>query len=73
MEICSTLQQGSWGYKKGCRWLTANQAMQKFDTASKAGANLLLNVGPKADGSIPTCASEVLREMGNRISPHKIN
>jgi alpha-L-fucosidase len=34
------------------------------DTASKAG-NLLLNVGPRSDGTIPAESAKILREAGD--------
>ena len=43
-----------------------------LDDAQKINANLLLNVGPKGDGSFPREDIEVLREVGN-IIPKKIN
>jgi alpha-L-fucosidase len=68
MEICSTLQQGSWGYnEKGAR-LDAGAAMDKLAAARAAGANLLLNTGPRADGSIHPTDESTLREMGRRIA-----
>jgi alpha-L-fucosidase len=67
IEICSTLQEKSWGYHRDARHITADEAMAKLATARAAGANLLLNSGPRADGSIEPAHAEVLREMGKRI------
>ncbi|MFB3827231.1 MAG: alpha-L-fucosidase [Bryobacteraceae bacterium] len=67
MEICTTLQVGSWGYKKDAPHLTADQAWEKLRAARRAGANLLLNTGPLPDGSIAPEHVAVLREMGRRI------
>lgn len=67
MEICTTLQKGSWGHKKGAPWAGADQAWEKLTAARKIPANLLLNVGPMGDGSIPPKAAAVLREVGQRI------
>jgi alpha-L-fucosidase len=67
MEICTTLQQGSWGWKQGAPFLKVEQAMAKLANARAVPANLLLNVGPKGDGSIPPPAAAILREMGERI------
>lgn len=52
-EICTTLQPRSWGYKKaddgqhhGPDWV-----MEQLAEAAAIPANLLLNTGPKADGT----------------------
>jgi alpha-L-fucosidase len=67
MEICSTLQEGSWGYNLQKRHLTTDEAWAKLVAARAANANLLLNSGPMADGSIPPQHAQVLREIGERI------
>ncbi len=67
MEICSTLQEGSWGYNQQKRHLTTDEAWAKLAAARAASANLLLNTGPMPDGSIPPQHAKVLREIGERI------
>ncbi|MCU0778562.1 MAG: alpha-L-fucosidase [Akkermansiaceae bacterium] len=67
MEICSTLQDGSWGYNKLKRNLNPDEAWAKLAAARSANANLLLNTGPLPDGSIPAQHAKVLREIGRRI------
>jgi len=67
MEICSTLQEGSWGYHAGKRNLTADEAWEKLVSARRIPANLLLNSGPMPNGAIPPTHADVLREMGRRI------
>lgn len=67
MEICSTLQQGSWGFKKGAPRLTPDEAWQKLVEAGKAKANLLLNTGPLPDGSIHPTDAATLRAVGERL------
>ena len=55
----------SWGYAENDEYRTAKSLVhQLVDTVSKNG-NLLLNVGPKADGTIPDEARKVLLEMGD--------
>jgi len=58
---------GSWGYNKAARpedYKTANQLIDEFvDIVSKNG-NLLLNVGPKADGTIPQIMKDRLKSIG---------
>jgi alpha-L-fucosidase len=54
----------SWGYAEHDDYRTAKSLIhQLLDTVSKNG-NLLLNVGPKSDGTIPEEARSVLLEMG---------
>jgi alpha-L-fucosidase len=67
MEICSTLQEGSWGYHQQKRHLTADEAWAKLAAARAANANLLLNTGPMGDGSIPPQQAQVVRQIGERI------
>ena len=63
-EACMTLDD-NWAYHAGdTNWKGPRQVIQMLtETASKAG-NLLLNVGPKADGTIPEESASILREAG---------
>jgi len=55
----------SWGYAEHDEYRTAQSLIhQLVDTVSKNG-NLLLNVGPKSDGTIPDEAKSVLLQMGD--------
>lgn len=55
----------SWGYVEHDEYRTAQSLVQQLvDTVSKNG-NLLLNVGPKADGTIPDEAKTVLLQIGD--------
>jgi alpha-L-fucosidase len=55
----------SWGYVEHDEYRTATSLIhQLVDTVSKNG-NLLLNVGPKADGTIPDEARTVLLQIGD--------
>jgi len=64
-EACLTLNE-NWGCHDGdTQWKSSAQVIHMLtETASKAG-NLLLNVGPKADGSIPEESCNILREAGS--------
>lgn len=63
-EACITLN-GNWGYHRGddCYKSAKEVIMLLIDTVKKGG-NLLLNVGPKADGTIPEQSAKVLQEVG---------
>jgi alpha-L-fucosidase len=54
----------SWGYVKNDEYRDAKSLIGELvDVVSKNG-NLLLNVGPKSDGTIPDEAQKILLEMG---------
>jgi alpha-L-fucosidase len=54
----------SWGYVEGDRYKSPESIVwQLVDIVSKNG-NLLLNIGPKADGTIPPEAESILRSIG---------
>jgi alpha-L-fucosidase len=69
LEICNTLQPRAWGYNKSVdgKHKSADEVMQMLKDAEELGANLLLNVGPMADGSIPEEDVRILREVGRRL------
>ncbi len=55
----------SWGYVENWKSKNPNTIVDDLvDIVSKNG-NLLLNVGPKADGTIPDDQQQVLMELGN--------
>lgn len=57
--------RGAWGYAEDLTFKTPNRLIDNLvDRVSKNGY-LLLNVGPKPDGTIPEGAKEVLLEMGS--------
>ena len=63
-ETCMTIND-TWGYSRHDRnWKsTAGLVRTLVDIASKGG-NLLLNVGPTAEGLVPEPSAQRLREMG---------
>jgi alpha-L-fucosidase len=61
----TSLSIHSWGYVEHDEYRTAKSLIhQLMDTVSKNG-NLLLNVGPKPDGTIPEKARTVLLQIGD--------
>jgi len=55
----------SWGYVENDEYRTASSLIQQLvDTVSKNG-NLLLNIGPKSDGTIPEQERHVLLQIGD--------
>ena len=67
-EACMTFNGISWGYLDEEQVLpytySANQVLRMLRTCSRAGGNLLLNIGPKPDGSVPQDAVEPLKRLG---------
>ena len=64
LETCQTMN-GMWGYKvKDQNYKTARELVQLLVRTSGKGANLLLNIGPQPDGSLPAVALNRLEEIG---------
>jgi alpha-L-fucosidase len=60
----TSISNQSWGYIAGDSFKSSEQIVQQLvDVVSKNG-NLLLNVGPRSDGTIPDEAQQVLRDIG---------
>ena len=70
-ETCMTIND-SWGFRKQDRNFKATQTVLTMlvDCMSKGG-NLLLDIGPRADGTIPQEEIDVLKELGRWISKHE--
>ncbi|MBT9333032.1 alpha-L-fucosidase [Acidipila sp. 4G-K13] len=60
----TSVSDKSWGYVKGDTYKSPESLVwQLIDIVSKNG-NLLLNIGPKSDGTIPDEAVSILQHMG---------
>ena len=56
---------GMWGYKvSDTNYKSSAQLIRLLARTAAKGANLLLNVGPQPDGSLPETALSRLKEMG---------
>ena len=66
-ETCDSLDPTSWGYNRRLKlseYMTANEVVDYLaDVVSKNG-NLLINIGPRADGTIPEIMQDCLRQVG---------
>jgi Alpha-L-fucosidase len=63
-ELCMTTNE-SWGYQPtDTNWKTPYEIITIFVDAVANGGNLLLDIGPKADGSIPQEQINLLQELG---------
>ncbi len=67
-EACMTLNE-NWGYFAGDdNYKTARDVVRMLITCAKDGGNLLLNVGPRADGAIPAESERILRASGEWLA-----
>jgi len=64
-EACMTLND-SWGFHRADdAWKTPKQVVRNLITCARDGGNYLLNIGPKADGSIPTETTQIFTRVGD--------
>ncbi|MAE67692.1 MAG: alpha-L-fucosidase [Phycisphaeraceae bacterium] len=65
IEMCRTTHDTWWGICRHDRLnMTPARAISLLTGAAHRGANLLLNVGPKADGTFPPFFARILKETG---------
>ena len=70
-ELCMTMND-SWGYQgNDHNYKTPGQVIRIFSDVIGMGGNLLLDIGPKADGTIPEEQVSILKEMGRWTAKHK--
>ena len=63
-ELCMTIND-NWGYNPhDSAWKTPYEIISIFADAIANGGNLLLDIGPKEDGTIPEEQIQVLKELG---------
>jgi alpha-L-fucosidase len=71
-EACMTFNGFSWGYlnseKAAPYSYTVQQIIKMLNTCASSGGNLLLNIGPMADGTVPAEAIEPLTKLGAWLS-----
>jgi len=66
-EACMTFN-GSWGYMPSAiDWRSVREVIGMLRTAAGGQGNLLLNIGPKPDGSVPEEAYERLIPLGQWV------
>jgi alpha-L-fucosidase len=69
-ELCMTINE-SWGYQgTDHEFKSANQIIRLFVDCITLGGNLLLDIGPRADGTIPDEEVGVLKELGRWTKKH---
>jgi alpha-L-fucosidase len=63
-ESCMTMND-SWGYQAADdAWKTPKQIVRNLALCARDGGNYLLNIGPRADGSIPEDSVRILTAVG---------
>ena len=69
-ELCMTIND-SWGYQKTDQnYKSLSQIIGIFTDVISNGGNLLLDIGPKADGTIPEKQVEILEGLGRWTNKH---
>lgn len=70
-ELCMTMND-SWGFQgNDHNYKTPNQVIRIFADCLAMGGNLLLDIGPKADGTIPDEQVAILKELGRWTCKHQ--
>ncbi|MFC5683704.1 alpha-L-fucosidase [Flavobacterium sp. MAHUQ-51] len=70
-ELCMTTNN-SWGYQGNDKnYKTSNQVIRILVDCISMGGNLLLDIGPKADGTIPDEQITILKDLGRWTSKHE--
>lgn len=62
-ELCMTTND-NWGFHNDDNWKTPYEIISIFADAVSYGGNLLLDFGPREDGTIPEPQVSVLKELG---------
>lgn len=69
-ELCMTMNE-SWGYyKDDNNYKTPYEIITIFADVISMGGNLLLDIGPKEDGTIPEEQIQILTELGKWTNRH---
>ncbi len=69
-ELCMTINN-NWGFQHiDTNWKTPSEIISLFADVVSHGGNLLLDIGPKEDGTIPQEQIHVLEELGKWNKKH---
>jgi alpha-L-fucosidase len=62
----------SWGYCSGdTDWKSPHQIIDCLARAASGNGNLVMNIGPRGDGSIPEASVEILKAVGGWLAQNK--
>lgn len=70
-ETCDALDPTSWGYNRRTpdeTYMTTNELVDYLVDIVSKGGNLLINIGPRADGTIPEVMQDRLKGIGSWLS-----
>jgi len=67
---CDDSLGSTWGYTEGMTYRSAESIVQELIVMSSEGGNLLLNISPMGDGSIPDAQQKVLTAVGDWLRVH---
>lgn len=63
-EACNSVGEQSWGYRENEDYHSIRHLTTSIDKFMAMGANYLLNVGPKPDGTIPKESVDIIKKVG---------
>lgn len=70
-EFCTTINS-SWGYQPGDhKYKSLNQIIRMFCDCISMGGNMLLDIGPRQDGTVDSRQEDILIGLGNWIKAHQ--
>ena len=70
-ELCMTINN-NWGFQhRDTNWKTPHEIIALFADVVSHGGNLLLDIGPREDGTIPKEQVQVLKELGYWNKKHE--
>jgi len=70
-ELCMTIND-NWGFRHtDTNFKSSRQIIQIFSECIGMGGNLLLDVGPREDGTIPEEEVKILKDLGTWINKHR--
>lgn len=70
-EFCTTINN-SWGYQpRATKYKSFKQILRMFVDCISMGGNMLLDIGPMADGTIPKQQVDTLLSLGKWIKEHE--
>ncbi|RZU41500.1 alpha-L-fucosidase [Edaphobacter modestus] len=67
---CDTPIGNSWGYIEGLKVASGLSLIHQIVAVASCGGNLLLNISPKGDGSIPEDQQQSLSTLGDWLTDH---
>ena len=72
-ETCTTTNNDSWGHhiNSDDEWIRPKQVIRDLISCARGGGNYLLNIGPKADGSVPPPAAQTLGAVGEWLDRNR--